>query len=133
MIKHKKLVQWENKLKKVFDKIDDYLENKYGKMYPLHPRRAKRGRTSNKQYDGLFDVGASYSLGLGSKYGKGYVIDVRLATLYNVPEDIYKHIQEEVIALLKRELPVVFPHQKLKVARDGEVYKIYGDFSLGSV
>ena len=71
MVRHESLDIWEHKLKSIFDKIDDFLEEKYGKLYELHPRRAKVGKTSNKEHDGLFNIGASYSLGFGSKYGAG--------------------------------------------------------------
>ena len=131
MLQHSKLVVWERKLKSVFDKIDDALEERYGKVYPLHPRRAKRGSTSDKEQDGLFNVGASYSLGIGSKYGPGYVLEVRLATLSQVPREMRGQIEEDVVRFLKRELPQVFPQQKLGVDRDGNVYKIYGDLNLG--
>lgn len=131
MLQHNKLVIWEKKLKTLFDQIDDNLEEKYGKLYSLHPHRAKRGSTSNKEQDGLFNVGASYSLGIGSKYGAGYVIEVRLVTLSRVHREIRSQIEEEVVRILKRELPRTFPPQKLNVERDGNVYKIYGDLHLG--
>jgi hypothetical protein len=133
MLQHSKLVVWERKLKSLFDKIDDALEEKYGKVYPLHPRRAKRGATSDKEQDGLFNVGASYSLGIGSTYGPGYIVEVRLATLRKVPKDMRDQIEDEVVRILKRELPKVFPQQKLTVDRDGNVYKIYGNLNLGSL
>ncbi len=131
MVQHNKLLIWEKKLKTLFDKIDDNLEEKYGKLYPLHPRRAKRGSTSDKEQDGLFNVGASYSLGIGSRHGAGYIIEVRLVTLSRVHMEIRTQIEEEVIRILQRELPDIFPQQKLNVDRDGNVYKIYGDLNLG--
>ena len=57
--------EWERKLKRVFDDIDDYLEEKYGHLYTLHPARAERGETSNKEQDGLFNVGATFSARAG--------------------------------------------------------------------
>jgi hypothetical protein len=131
MVQHNKLLVWEKRLKTLFDKIDDILEEKYGKLYPLHPRRAKRGSTGDKEQDGLFNVGASYSLGIGSKHGAGYVIEVRLVTLNRVHREIRNQIEVEVVRILQSELPHVFPQQKLNVDRDGNVYKIYGDLNLG--
>lgn len=131
MVQHSKLAIWEKKLKNLFDSIDDNLEEKYGKLYPLHPRRAKRGSTGDKEQDGLFNVGASYSLGIGSSHGAGYVIEVRLVTLSRVHREIRTQIEEEVVRVLQRELPHAFPKQKLNVDRDGNVYKIYGDLNLG--
>jgi hypothetical protein len=133
MLQHRKLVIWEKKLKQLFDRIDDTLEEKYGKVYPLHPSRAKRGSTSNKEQDGLFNVGASYSLGIGSKYGAGYIIEVRLVTLSEVHNEMRDQIEEEVVRILRAELPRVFSGQELNVDRDGSVYKIYGNLKLGSL
>jgi hypothetical protein len=133
MLRHKYLEIWEKKLKNVFDKIDDILEEKYGMLYELHPRRAPAGETSNKEQDGLFNVGASYSLGLGSRYGAGYVIEVKFATMENVPENVKEEINSVVVTKLKEELPSAFPGRELDVEKDGNVYKIIGDFNLGEL
>jgi len=127
------LEAWERKLKGVFNEIDHYLEDKYGGLYPLHPARPKRGRTSNSSHDGLFNVGASYSLGIGSTYGEGYVVDVRMVTLQRVPEEVIDTIEEEVVVLLEQKLPEAFPDHKLQVELDGHVYKIFGDLDLGAL
>lgn len=132
-MRHSKAVKWEKKLSKLFDEIDDYLEDKYGHLYPLHPARASRGSTSNKTHDGLFNVGASFSAGYGSKYGKGYIVDVEMATLSDVPEDVIQTIEKEVEDLVQEKLPVYFPDRDLKVSRDRHVFKIYGDISLGGI
>lgn len=132
-MKHARLKEWEGKLKTIFDWIDDYLEEKYGHKYPLHPARSSRGTTSSKEHDGLFNVGASFSAGYGSEYGRGYVIEVRIVTLSSVPFYLRTQIEEEVVELLEQELPNYFPGKKLKVVKDGQVYKIYGDLSLGKL
>jgi hypothetical protein len=133
MLRHQYLEIWENKLKSVFDGIDDFLEEKYGKLYELHPRRAPVGKTSNKEQDGLFNVGASYSLGLGSEFGAGYVIEVKFATMENVPEKVKEEISAIVADKLKKELPRIFPDRELNIERDGSIYKIVGDFNLGEL
>lgn len=133
MLRHPETLKWERKLKELFDEIDDYLETTYGNMYPLHPSRAKRGATSNKEHDGLFNVGATFSTGLGSDYGAGYVVEIRLVTLSKVPDDLREDIEEEVVSLINKKLPDHFPDKRLKVVRDGNVYKIYGDLSLGDL
>ena len=133
MLSHPETNKWEKKLKKLFDEIDDYLESTYGGMYPLHPSRAKRGTTSNKEHDGLFNVGASFSTGLGSEFGPGYVIEIRLVTLSHVPGDLREEIEEEVVRLINQKLPLYFPGKSLTVVRDGNVYKIHGDLSLGNL
>ena len=34
-MRHPKLQQWDETMKKMFDEIDDYLEEKYSKIYNL--------------------------------------------------------------------------------------------------
>ena len=129
-VQHPELQKWETRLKAVFDGIDDVLEEQYGARYPLHPARAKCGATSNREQDGLFNIGAAYSAGYGSEQGAGYVVDVRLATLKAVPKDVLEEIEEHVVTLLRERLPIVFPGQQLDVKRDGAAYKICGDLSF---
>lgn len=131
-MRHPKAVAWEQKLKAVFDRIDHELEEKYSD-YPLHPSRPPHGTTSSPAYDGLFNLGASFSAGYGSEHGAGYVVEVRMVTLSHVPEDVREQIEEEVVTRLEEQLPRVFPNRKLQVLRDGPRYKIVGDLSLGNV
>ena len=129
-VRHPKAEQWESRLRRVFDRIDDYLEDRYGDRYPLHPSRPLRGATASRSQDGLFNVGASFSAGYGSQLGPGYVVEVRLVTLSSVPWHVRERIEEEVAALLRRELPRAFPDRHIRVDRDGAVYKVYGDLRL---
>ena len=129
-MRHPKVEQWESRLRRVFDRIDDYLERRYGGRYPLHPARPRRGETSSREQDGLFNVGASFSAGFGSELGPGYVVEVHLATLERVPPPIREKIEEEVVDLLRHELPKAFPERHMRVDRDGPVLKIYGDLRL---
>ncbi len=124
------MAEWEGTLKKIFDEIDDYLEDKYGYLYPLHPARAQRGITSNKSSDGLFNIGAAFSAGFGSKYGRGWVVDVHMVTLSKVPEKIKKEIYIEVTGKLKHLLEEYYPGKDIKVAKDGNVFKIFGELGL---
>ena len=122
--------KWEEKLQKIFNKIDHILEEKYGHMFPLRPNRPERGEGVTPDADGLFDLGVSFTVGLGSQFGPGYVFRVKLATLRKVPEDLTEKIEEEVVGLLSAELPGQFPGKELKLARDGHVYKIFGNLDL---
>jgi hypothetical protein len=133
MARHPSAIAWEDKLKAIFDQIDDWFEERYGHVYSLHPARAERGETSNKEDSGLFNIGAAYTAGFGSKHGPGYVVDVKLATLENVPKDIRAQVEKKVVEFLREELPKAFPDKELKVKKDGSVYKIFGDLSLGDV
>lgn len=132
-MRHAKAVAWEDRLKQVFDAIDHRLEEEYGAKYPLHPARKPRGGTSNPEADGLFNVGAVFTAGFGSKHGPGYVVEVQMATLSRVPDAVRREIEERVVVLLREGLAEAFPGRKLDISRDGHVYKIHGDLSLGSV
>jgi len=133
MIRHPSLVQWEKKLKDVLDALDDLLESKYGNQFRLHPARPKRGKTSNKAHDGLFDIVASFSMGTGSKHGKGYVVDVHMATLDRIPKNILTEIEDVTLQYLRKELPKYFPGKNLQINQDGHIIKIHGDLSLGKL
>lgn len=133
MIQHPALRQWEEKLKDILDALDDVLEETYGNRYDLHPARAKRGRTANKAHDGLFDIVASFTLGTGSRYGRGYVVDVDMATLEHVPEKVRSEIDAFTLKKLGETLPEHFPGKNLQVHKDGKVIKIHGDLSLGEL
>ena len=130
---HPKMVQWDNSLKRLFDEIDDYLEDTYGGLYPLHPNRPSRGKTSNKEHDGLFNVGAFFTPGFGSSLGRGYVVDVEISTLNNVLPQEQALIEDDVVRQIKARLPRFFPDRELHVQKDGRVYKIWGDLSLGNL
>ena len=133
MIQHPKMIEFDNKLKEIFNIIDDYLEDNYGELFPLHPARAKRGDTSNKSHDGLFSVTSSFTTGIGSEKGKGYAVKIRIVTLKNVEKTVREKIENEVIELIDKLLDEKFPQRILDVAKDGKVIKIYGDLSLGSL
>lgn len=130
-MRHPNLVRFETKLKEIFDEIDETLEKKYGGMYPRRPNRPPAGSTSNPEHDGLFNVGASFTAGYGSRYGRGYVVELSVATLTHVPEQVRGEIEIEAAWLLRSRLAERFPDRFLTVEKDGSVYKIYGDLSLG--
>ena len=131
-----KLERWEDRLKQVFDEIDAEFEDeiasgRYGPPPARHPNRPPAGTTSNREDDGLFDLGATFTVGLGSQHGPGYVVQARIATLEAIPPEIQNKFQAEVARRLQEKLPKAFPGVKLHVDRDGPVYKIHGDLSLG--
>jgi len=120
-------------MKTMFDRIDDWLEDKYGTTFQLHPNRPRRGRTSNKETDGLFNIGADFSLGYGSELGRGYVVQIEMSTLEHIPKQTRRQIESDVEELVKERLPQFFPGRSLALERDGSLLKIIGDFGLGSV
>jgi hypothetical protein len=133
MIEHPTLILWENKLKSILDDLDEVLEDQYGHRYRLHPARPGRGKTSSKSHDGLFDISANFTLGIGSGHGKGYVIDIRMVTLEKVPDEIEDQIEDLAIRHIQKKLKSVYPDRTLTVSRDGHIIKLHGDLSLGEV
>lgn len=132
-MRHPRLVEFDSRLKQLFDDVDDALEDAYGNHYRLHPSRAKRGTTGNKEHDGLFNVGATFTPGYGSSLGRGYVVDVEMITLVHVPQDVREEIEQRAAELVAAKLPEYFPDRSLTVARDRNVFKITGDFNLGKL
>lgn len=129
-MRHPKAESWEGRLKAVFDLIDERLERKHGHRFSLHPARPTHGSTSSREQDGLFDIGASFSAGFGSMHGPGYVVDVRLVTLSKVPREVRAKVEEEVVEMLREELPRAFPGRHLEVQREDHILKIVGDLRL---
>lgn len=129
-MRHHKAKAWELKLKSVFDEIDHLLEDEYGHKYNLHPARPKLGATANPESNGLFNVGASYSAGFGSKYGPGYVVDIRLSTLERISRELKAEIREKVQELLIEKLSSAYPGKELHVVHEHRHLRIYGDLSL---
>lgn len=129
-MRHHRAMKWEKKLRSVFDEIDYELEAQYTGLWPRHPSRPKRGATSNPEHDGLFNVGAAFSAGIGSKHGPGYTVEIRLSTLENVSADVRAKIKEQVFQCLEKKLPEVFPGRELEVSDDNGLIKIHGDLSL---
>jgi len=132
MLWHPKLTAFLDLLKDLFDEVDNHIEDVYGDKYPLHPMRPARGETSNPEADGLFNIGANFTPGFMSELGRGYIIDVSIVTLEKVDEKIRNEIYDAVKDKVKELLPVYFPDRELDVVRDGTLYKILGDFSLGN-
>ena len=129
-----KLERWEHRLKQIFDEIDTEFEAEgIYRKFRRHPNRPPAFATSNREDDGLFDLGAAFTVGIGSAHGPGYVVQARIATLDSIPAEIQENFEVEVTRRLKQKLPAAFPGVKLFVDRDGPVYKIHGDLSLGSL
>jgi hypothetical protein len=121
---------FEKELKRLFDHIDEELEERWGDQFPLHPARSPEGSTGNPESDGLFNVGASFSAGYGSQSGKGYVIEIRMVTLASVDPETREDIREYVASRVESLLPERFPDRRLQITRDGDLFKITGDLSL---
>jgi len=128
-----RLEKWERKLAQLLDEIDDHLEKKYAGRYRLHPARSPRGTTASKSQDGLFNISANFSLGIGSRSGRGYSIDVELVTLEDIDPAVEAEINQIVVQQIRKKLPAYFPERELHVSQEGNLIKIYGDLSLGTL
>ncbi|MDR2210131.1 MAG: hypothetical protein LBO65_01490 [Spirochaetaceae bacterium] len=133
MYEHPKLRAFTNTLDALFREVDDFLEEEWGAVYALHPNRPARGATGNPEMDGLFEVAADFSPGIGSRQGRGYIVSFRAATLESIPPEQFEFLMEEAAHLVGVKLPRFFPGRDLRVVRDGKRFKIVGDFSLGEV
>jgi len=130
---HPKMQEFDDRMKKLFDEVDDFIEDLYGGKYALHPMRPVRGETSNPEADGLFNIGAVFTPGYGSELGRGYLIDVSMSTLEKVDEDMRREIYEATADKVRELLPLHFPERELTVRRDRNHFKIQGDFGLGKI
>ena len=130
---HPKQEELENELANLCRNLDNHLEDKYGQKYRIHPNRLKRGAGSNTRFDGLFSTSIAFSLGYGSKSGRGYIVEVDIRTLDRVTEEDRQKILEDAFDYIKDNLKIYLPERELDIVKDGEVMKIVGDFSLGEV
>jgi hypothetical protein len=128
---HPKAAVFDATMDALFHEVDEELEDRWGNLYPINPVRPKRGETSNPEMDGLFEIHPQFTTGIGSKKGRGYLVDFRVATLERVPRDKREAFLEEAARLVREKLPRFFPGRDIRLERDGGHYKITGDFSLG--
>ena len=130
---HPKQEELENKLSLLCQALDNHLEDKFGEHYKVHPNRLKRGQAANPTFDGLFSTSLAFTLGYGSKYGRGYVMNVEIRTLDKVSQYDSTKIQAEAFSFISQNLKKFLPDQDLKIVQDGNLMKVVGDFSLGDV
>ncbi len=132
MSTHPKQIALEGIMRKMCDELDHHLEETFGSRYPRHPNRPARGKAASVAYDGLFSTGTQFTLGYGSGHGRGYIVSVEMRTLEKVKEEDEQAVQEATISIINELIPKYFPDRKITLEKDGKVYKLVGDFSLGS-
>jgi len=133
MISHPKMIKFDDTMKKMLNDVDNFIEDNFGSLYPLHPARPERNTTANPLSDGLFGVRADFTPGFGSELGRGYILNIEMKTLSEVPDDVKNRIYTAAKAKLEELLPSYFPGRKLEVKQDGNLMKIVGDLSLGTL
>lgn len=132
MSTHPSQLLLEQKLRRLADDLDNYLEDRFGNLYPLHPNRPRRGEAASVAYDGLFSTGTQFTAGYGSKHGRGYIMSIEIRTLCPVKEEDRQAVEKASREYLNQIIPRYLPGRKIELKRDGNVYKLVGDFSLGS-
>lgn len=130
---HPKMVAFDERMKAMFDRVDAILEDRHGGRWRLRRNRPARGETANPEADGLFNLGVFFDPGFGSALGRGYLVDIDLAAGEELDPAEREAIELEVLGLLRAFLPEHFPERRLEVDRDGKLYKIHGDLSLGEL
>ncbi len=125
------LEEWEDALGRVLSFADETLEERHPGRWPRHPARPARGAAANPQYDGLFRVTAVFTAGYGSALGPGYVLRAEVSTLARIGADERAALEDEAAEIVRSKLPEVFPGRDLRVEKDGAVWKIVGDLSIG--
>jgi len=130
---HPKTAEWDRTIKTICDRIDEWLEIHYEGIYRLRPNRPEKGETSNPEMDGLFNIQALFTPGYRSEKGRGYLIEIEISTLEKVDPSLEKEIRDNVLNMMKDEIKINFPERKLEIGLDGNMIKISGDLSLGSL
>ncbi len=130
---HPKSEAWDRALQTAVEAVDREMERRHGQRFKLGWNRAASGTTANPQMDGIFNIGVKFTLGYGSLYGRGYLLDVQLSTSELPSPALRAQWEKEAAELMQHQLAQIFPERNLKLERDGRNYKITGDFSLGEV
>lgn len=132
MSSHPKQIALEAVMRAMCDELDDRLEESFGTHYPRHPNRPARGKAASVAYDGLFSTGTQFTLGYGSDHGRGYIVSVEIRTLSKVKKEDELAVEEATVSIINDLIPQYFPDREITLQKDGNVYKLVGDFSLGS-
>ena len=119
----------EDQFSVMIQALDNALEDNFGTEYKLHPNRPKRGVGANPSYDGLFATTVAFTLGYGSTYGRGYIVNVDFRTLECISSEKKKEILDFTFCFLCDKISFFVPNRQLSVVHDGKLIKIVGDFS----
>jgi len=125
-----RLERWERRLRRVLARVDAALEEAYGGLFHRRPNRPPAGSTSDPRYDGVFDVDAVFSLGIGLEGGPGYTVDLRVASFDRAPPETEERILQDVERMLEEELRREFPKSDLRVVRSGRTLRVVGDLGF---
>lgn len=128
---HPKQELLEQQMAKLCQALDNWLEDGFGENWPIHPNRMKRGTGANPSFDGLFSTSVAFTLGYGSKSGRGYLVNVDIRTLKFVTSQEKTEVLDAAASFLRNNIEEYIPDRKLDVVKEGNLIKIVGDFSLG--
>lgn len=130
---HPKQEELERQMTELCKALDNHLEDLYGEHYTIHPNRLKRGMGSNPSFDGLFATTCSFTLGYGTKSGRGYIVNVDIRTLDKVSQYEKADIFADAFSFIAENLKTYVPGRELQIIQENNLMKIVGDFSLGEV
>jgi hypothetical protein len=102
MYTHPKLVEFNRRMEKLFHEVDEAIEDRWGQSFSLHPNRPLRGQTENPEMDGLFEIAPDFTPGIGSEWGRGYIVSFRVATLDRVTPVQFDCLLEEAAVLIRK-------------------------------
>lgn len=115
----------------LFEKaIDNYLEDTFSDEITIHPMRMKRGKGANPIHDGVFSTTIIFSMGFGTKYGRGYIINISISTLDNVSSHLKERIEEATFDFASKHAEEYLPGRNVECVRDAGLIKLIGNFSL---
>ena len=124
------LEQWEARLRAALDEVDGALEQKYGSVLTRRPGRPASGTTVNPKYDGLFTLDAKFSLGITTKDGPGYTVDLRSSSVEYVSIELHSDMLNDAAQFLDEALQRAFPERNFAVAVKGNILRITGDMDF---
>ncbi|MCR5732214.1 MAG: hypothetical protein K6G51_04685 [Sphaerochaetaceae bacterium] len=110
--------------------IDNHLEDMFSEEINIHPSRMKRGVGANPIHDGIFSVTIIFSMGYGTKYGRGYIINLSISTLDNISYELKQRIEEETFDFVSRHVNEYIPNRNIECVRDAGLIKLIGNFTL---
>jgi hypothetical protein len=124
------LETFDSTLIALLHEVDHLLEQRYRDRFIPHPARPAYGTTASPQYDGLFTLQANFTAGIGSRYGAGYALSLRIATLMPIDPALKEECETTMVQHLLRRLPEVFPTRALSIDKDLYGWKLHGDLSI---
>ncbi len=128
---HPKTEAWDRAVQAAIVATDHEMERLYGAGVQLRRNRPQSGSTANPQMDGLFNINLVFTNGANSLLGRGYSLDIEVGSNEDPSPEMTERYTESCRKILEAELQKSLPGRNLHFERDGDRWKLQGDFSLG--